>query len=105
MLPRKNSPARFRRSPLSALHRKSRFPVRAPRGNRRNRQQKCPLPRSDREYLPADSTGAEKFVFAKKQRAMLAFLDRYIARSIFANFSSGPNKAGFLRHLARFAIV
>src|SRR5439155_22764340 len=51
------------------------------------------------------SAGAEKFVFAKKQRTMLAFLDRHVARSIFENFSSGPNKAGLLRHLAGFAIV
>src|SRR5437868_10665997 len=51
------------------------------------------------------SPGAEEFVFAKEQRTMFAFLDRNIARTVSANFSSGPNQARFFCHLARLAVV
>src|SRR5438034_9098950 len=39
------------------------------------------------------SACAKKFVFAKKQRTMLAILHRHIVRSIFSNSSSGSIRA------------
>src|SRR5439155_22842519 len=50
-------------------------------------------------------TAAEKFIFAKEQRAVLAFLDRKISWTRFANSATSFDQTGFLHHLARFAVV